>query len=46
MIEDSIKHNLMSRGLDTQGYTILCNVFKDEQEEKTERNQVGGGGGF
>jgi len=33
MVEDSITHNLMSRGLDTQGYTILRNVFNHEQDK-------------
>lgn len=32
-------------GLDTQGYTILRNVFEHEQEKK-QINQVWGGGGF
>ena len=37
MIENSITHNLMSRGLDTQGYTILRNVFKHEQDKNRKK---------
>jgi len=33
VIEDGITHNLMGRGLDTEGYTILRDVLKHEQEK-------------
>lgn len=41
--EDCIAHNLMSRGLDTQGYTILRNVFKHEQEKNIKERGQGWG---
>jgi hypothetical protein len=37
VIEDSITHNLMGRGFDTEGYTILRNVFKHGQEKNREK---------
>jgi hypothetical protein len=35
--EDCITHNLVGRGLDTLGYTILRNVFNYEQQKNRKK---------